>query len=154
MDKLTASAERIEKNGVKNTMIFDRLSYKKSKIKYIKESKINEDFNRIVDLYNEGIRELNEYIHFRNKQFKPNIPDKELARMIQDPKEKLLESQELLVNLDKSNSANVNSMRRGILQTIQQVAEQEMFVNNYLSKSKMVRKTMFTKTTWAGGALN
>jgi hypothetical protein len=157
IDQLIASAERIEKNGVKNTMIFDRLSYKKSKIKYIKESKTNEDFNRIVDLYNEGIRKLNEYIHFKNNQFKPNIPDQELARMIQDPKAKLLESQDLLSNLgrvDNSNSANVNSMRRGILETIQQVEEQEMFVMNYLSKSYMVRKTMFTRRTWVGGALN
>ncbi|MBC7847881.1 MAG: hypothetical protein H7Y10_15480 [Flavobacterium sp.] len=147
MDNLIASAERIESNGVKNTMIFDRLSYKKSKIEYIKQSKKNEDFNRIVDLYNEGIRELNEYIHFRNKQFKPNVSDEELVRMIQDPKAKLLESQELLGNLDKSNSVNVNSMRKGIIKTIQQVEDQEIFVINYLNQPKMVRKTMFSKRT-------
>ena len=157
IDKLTASAERIEKNGVKNPLISDRLSYKKSEIEFIKQTKKRNDFNRVVDLYNEGIRELNEYIYFRNKQFKPGVSDEELEKMINEPKVKLLESQELLGNLgnvDKNNSSNINSMRKGLFETIQQVEEQEMFVKNYLSKSKMVRKTMFTKASWFGIPLN
>lgn len=157
VDKLISSAERIEKNGVKNALIFDRLSYKKSEIEYIKQTKKSEDFNRIVDLYNEGIREFNEYIYFRNKQFKPNVSDEDLSRMIQEPKTKLLKSRELLRNLGQEGngeSSNVNSMRKGLIESIQQVEEQEMFVMKYLSKSKMVRKSMFTKATWFGVPLN
>jgi len=157
MDKLIGSAERIEKNGVKNVMIFDRLSHKKSEIEYYKQIKENDDFNHIVNLYNEGIRELNEYINFRNKQFKPNVPDEELKRMIDDPKSKLLDSLELLNNLgkvDKGNLSNVNSIRKGLMETIRQVEEHESFVREYLSKSKISRKSMFTKVSWFGIPLN
>jgi hypothetical protein len=150
IDKLIGSAERIEKNGVKNSMIFDRLSYKKSEIEYYR-------INQIVNLYNEGISELNEYINFRNKQFKPNVSDEELAKMIHDPKAKLLRSQELLNNLgqvDKSNLSNINSIKNGLIDTIKQSEEQEIFVTKYLSKSKMARKSMFTKVTWFGIPLN
>lgn len=150
IDKLTGSAERIEKNGVKNSMIFDRLSYKKSEIEYFKIS-------QVVNLYNEGISELNEYINFRNKQFKPNVSDEELAKMIRDPKKKLLESQELLDNLgqvDKSNLSNINSIKNGLIGTIKQAEEQEMFVTKYLGKSKIIRKTMFSKVSWFGIPLN
>lgn len=56
--------------------------------------------------------------------------------------------------MDKNNLQNVNAIRRVLIETIKQVDEQEMFVNKYLSKSKIVRKTMFTKTTWFGIPLN
>jgi hypothetical protein len=150
IDKLTSSAERIEKNGVKNSMIFDRLSYKKSEIEYNK-------INRVVNLYNEGISELNEYINFRNNQFKPNVSDEDLAKMIHGPKMKLLKSQELLNNLgqvDKSNLSNINSIKNGLIDTLKQAEEQEMFVTKYLSKSKFTRKSMFTKVSWFGIPLN
>ncbi len=150
IDKLTGEAERIEKNGVKNAMVFDRLSNKKSQIE-------NYKINQVISLYNEGISELNEFINFRNKQFKPNVSDDELTRMIMSPKTKLLKSQELLNKLesvDKSNLSNKNSIEKGLLGTIQQTEEQEIFVMKYLSKSKMIRKTMFTKVSWFGIPLN
>jgi hypothetical protein len=150
IDKLISSAERIEGNGVKNAMIFDRLSYKKSEIEYYK-------FNQVTNLYNEGVGELNAFINFRNKQFKPAISDEELQKMIDNPRNKLLESQELLNKLDQigtNNLANANLMKKGLIETIQQVDEQEIFVVKYLSKSKMARKAMFTKVSWFGIPLN
>jgi hypothetical protein len=35
-----------------------------------------------------------------------------------------------------------------------QAEEYELFVKDYLSKSKLVRKTMFTKVSWFGIPLN
>lgn len=151
IDKLIASAKRIEKNGVKNTMIFERLSSKKREIEYHKQKTVVEEFNTIVNFYNEGIHEFNSFINYKNKQFKPFIPDEEIRRMIDDPMEKLLKCQELIDNLgeiDKKNLSNVNAIRKALAETLQQVEEQELFVTKYLSKSNIVRKTMFTKVTW------
>ena len=150
IDKLSGSAERIEKNGVKNSMIFDRLSYKKSEIQYYKT-------NQVVTFYNEAIRELNTFVNFRNKQFKPYVSDDELLRMIISPKTRLLKCQEMISNLavfDKSNLSNINTMSKDILDTTKKIEEQEEFVVKYLSKSKMVRKTMFSKVSWFGIPLN
>jgi hypothetical protein len=153
IDKLIGSAERIEKNGVKNAMIFDRLSYKKREI----ENKRFEDFNHIVTLYNEGVNEFNAFIDYRNKQFKPIVSDDEIKKMIDAPKNKLINCQDLLNNLgpvDKSNLSNVNAVRKGLVDIIRQAEEQEMFVVKYLSKSRIARKSMFTKVSWFGIPLN
>jgi hypothetical protein len=39
-----------------------------------------------VSLYNEGLDDLNKFIKYRNKQFKPITSDKELKAMIDGPK--------------------------------------------------------------------
>lgn len=150
IEKLQSSADRIEKNGVKNAMIFDRLSYKRSEVEVLK-------FNKIVSLYNEGVSELNTFIAFRNNQFKPNVPDEELRKMITAPKDKLLKSKELIDNLgsvSKNNQANIASISNGINQAISQTEEHFSFVEKYLSKSKLTRKTMFTKVSWFGIPMN
>ncbi|MBF7092945.1 hypothetical protein IUY40_15535 [Flavobacterium sp. ALJ2] len=150
IDKLISSANRIEKNGVKNAMIFDRLSYKRNEVEILK-------FNQIVSSYNEGVNELNVFIAFRNKQFKPTISDEELKKMIESPRNKLLKSKELLDNIgtvSKNNQGNVTSLSAGINQTLSQAEEQFLFVEKYLSKSKLVRKTMFSKVTWMGIPMN
>ncbi len=90
LDQLTQSSERIEKNGIKNAMIFDRLAYKKRELEYLKQKKLSNDFNNAITIYNEAINEFNEFINYRNKQFKPGKTDEELKRMIEEPKTKLL----------------------------------------------------------------
>ncbi|HLF53364.1 transglutaminase domain-containing protein [Flavobacterium sp.] len=157
VDKLTTSVGRMEKNGVKNAMIFDRVSGKKREIENFKQNEVVADFNNIVSIYNEGVNELNEFINYRNKQFKPVVSDEEIKKMIESPMNKLLNSQELINNLgqiDKNNKASVNSVRKSIAETLKQATEQEMFVMKYLSKSKIARKSMFYKATWLGVPLN
>ncbi|TDP03625.1 transglutaminase domain-containing protein [Flavobacterium sp. 245] len=150
IDQLISSADRIEKNGVKNAMIFDRLSYKRSEAERLK-------FNEIVNLYNDGINEFNSFVTFRNNQFKPNVSDEELKKMIDSPKTKLLKSKELLDNLgtvSQNNQANVNSLKTGVNNILSQVEDQVLFVDKYLGKSKMMRKTMFNKVTFFGVPVN
>ncbi|MCD0468412.1 transglutaminase domain-containing protein [Flavobacterium sp. JAS] len=150
IDQLTSSADRIEKNGVKNAMIFDRLFYKRNEAEILR-------FNEIVSLYNDGINELNAFITFRNNQFKPNVSDEELKKLIDSPKTKLTKSKELLENLSKiskTNQSNIASLATGVNQTLNQVEEQFLFVEKYLGKSKMGRKTMFTKVSFFGVPVN
>jgi hypothetical protein len=150
IEKLVSSADRIEKNGVKNAMIFDRLAYKRSEVEFLK-------VNKIISLYNQGIGELNTFVTFRNKQFKPNVSDDELKKMITSPKDKLLKSKELIDSLgtvSKNNQANVSSLSTGINQAISQSEEHFLFVEKYLGKSKLARKTMFTKVSWFGIPVN
>ncbi|WDF64077.1 transglutaminase domain-containing protein [Flavobacterium sp. KACC 22763] len=150
IDQLTNSADRIEKNGVKNAMIFDRLSFKRNEAEVQK-------FNEIVNLYNNGINEFNLFVTFRNNQFKPNVSDEELKKMIDSPKAKLVKCKELLDNLgtvSQNNQANVNSLKTGVNNTLTQVEEHVLFVDKYLGKSKIMRKTMFSKVTFFGAPIN
>lgn len=156
-DQFFESAQRIEKNGLKNQLISQAYTYAKSSWNYERETENNTKFNQIVTQYNAAIVDLNDFIYYRNNKFKPNISDEELKEKIQNPKNKLLNCQELLNNLgkvDAVNLQNVNAMKTGLIATLKQAEEQEVFVNTYLSKSKLVRKTMFSKVSWFGIPLN
>jgi Transglutaminase-like superfamily len=153
LEKLKQSLVRIEKNGIKNGLIFDRVAFKKSQI----ENFAVQDFNNIVNLYNQSILEFNAFIDFRNKQFKPSKSDKEIDEMIQNPLTKIKKCQDLLNNLRQINEPNlsqVNTIKSSISATLDQIKEQEKFVKDYLSKGKLGRKTMFTKISWFGIPLN
>lgn len=157
IDQYFESAQRIEKNGIKNQLISQAYTYAKSSWNYERETENNAKFNQIVTQYNAAIVELNDFIYYRNNKFKPAISDEELKEKIESPKNKLLNCQELLNNLgkvDSGNLQNVNSMKTGLIGTIKQAEEHKIFVTTYLSKSKLVRKTMFSKATWFGIPLN
>jgi hypothetical protein len=50
----------------------------------------------------------------RNQHFKPIKPDDEIKKMIDEPKKKLLQAQELLSSLGNAD-ANVNSVKKILL---------------------------------------
>jgi hypothetical protein len=149
-EQLSSASERIEKNGVNNALIKERLIYVKNQIEYLK-------YNQIVVLYNEGVFDLNAFINFRNHQFQPAVTDEELKKMILAVKEKLVNAQALVTNsgsISRANASNFKSISKGLSDTIKQVEEHEKFVLKYISKSKLFRKTMFSKVSWFGVPLN
>ena len=76
--QLTDIARRIEKNGLKNSMLFDRLQHVKMEIENIKIETQNAEekekvgfYNSATGYYNDGVNSLNEFIQYRNKEFAP-----------------------------------------------------------------------------------
>jgi len=156
-EKAGEAAKRIEKNGVKNKLISDYLASKKSENEVLKQNINIEKLNAITVEYNQAIAFLNDFINYRNKQFKPTLPDFEIIKMIQTPKEMLIKCQNNIGNIGSvgdQNRASVNSLRKNIYDTLAQAEDYESFVKEYLGKSKIVRKTMFTKVSWFGIPLN
>jgi hypothetical protein len=147
--QVSSSSVRIRKNGVVNAMIVEQLSYNKSKIEYLKQIKVSSNFKTVVLLYNEGISDLNRFINYRNKQFRPMTSDKELKALIESPKNKFRRCQEMLTSfegIDQSNEASMNGIKQSLAESIGQAEEYAAFVNAYLSKSKVMRERMFYKT--------
>jgi hypothetical protein len=125
-EQLIGSSARIKKNGVVNTMILNQLTYEKSKIEYYKQVKVSDYLKTIVSLYNEGLDDLNKFIKYRNKQFKPITSDKELKAMIDGPKNKLRRCQEMLNNfgsIDARNLSSVNTIKQSLEESIRQTEE-------------------------------
>lgn len=157
MDQLFESAERIEKNGLKNAMIVAYYENQKKHSTVLRENKNIEKLNGIVNEMNEAVLLLNDFIFYRNKKFKPTFPDDEINNMIQKPREKLIKCQNDIYTVGstgKDNKANVSSIKKSIESNLALAEEHALFVKNYLSKSKMVRKTMFSKVPWFGIPLN
>jgi hypothetical protein len=149
-EKAIQSAKRIEKNGLKNNMILQGLSDKKSKSNF-------EIFNSISINYNQAIQQFNDYVAYRNKQFKPNIADEELKKLIENPRNTFIDCQERIDKMgivDEQNIVNVKNLKSSLLDVKKQVDEQYLFVNEYLSKGKLKRKLMFTKISWFGIPIN
>lgn len=157
IDKLFDSAARIEKNGVKNTLILQRLEGKKKEITYLQRKSNIEKLNSIVSNYNEAVDLLNDFVYYRNNKFKPILSDDEISHMIEMPIEKLVECKEALYaigSVGTENSSNLTSLKKSVNDVLAQAKEHELFVREYLNKSVIARKTMFTKVFWSGVPLN
>ncbi|OAB28180.1 Transglutaminase-like superfamily protein [Flavobacterium fryxellicola] len=147
-DQLYAAAERIEKNGLKNALVLERYDFKKKKLEYLRRNANIEKLNAIVNEMNLAVILLNDFVHYRNNQFKPTFSDDEISKMIQTPQEKLAKCQDAIYAVGpvgSESSAYVASVKKSLSKALAQANEHASFVQNYLSKSKSSRKTMFSK---------
>ncbi|MES2575651.1 MAG: transglutaminase domain-containing protein [Bacteroidota bacterium] len=157
IDQLFESAERIEGNGLKNAMIVERYEGKKKQLTYLRQNENIDKLNAIVTEMNEAVALLNDFIFYRNNKFRPDLPDEEISNMIQKPREKLIKCQNDIYKINsigKENASNLSSMKKSIEANVASAEEHAAFVKNYLSKSKIIRKTMFSKVSWFGVPLN
>jgi len=157
IDQLFESAERIEKNGLKNAMVVESYQSKKKHLAFLRQNANIDKLNGIVNEMNEAVVLLNDFILYRNNRFKPTFPDDEINNMIQKPREKLIKCQNDIYTVGSTgteNKANLSSIKKSIESNLALAEEHALFVKNYLSKSKMVRKTMFSKVSWFGIPLN
>jgi len=157
IDQLISSTYRVEKNGVKNSLVFDRLQHLKLEIENDRQTKTVNLFNSAVVDYNEGINGLNDFINYRNKQFTPKKTDPEIQTMIDVADNKLKEAKNKLGQISNPD-ANTTNMIRQLTKSIDdastQMTEQQNWLKLYFSKSKSGRKSMFYKVTWFGLPLN
>lgn len=157
MDQLFESAVRIEQNGLKNAMIVANYKSKKELLTFLRQSANIDKLNGIVKEINEAVVFLNDFISYKNKRFKPTLPDDEIINMIQKPREKLIQCQKDIYTVGSTgpeNAANLLSIKQTLESNLATAEEQALFVKNYMSKSKMARKTMFSKATYLGIPLN
>ncbi|MGO4817583.1 transglutaminase domain-containing protein [Flavobacterium sp. W22_SRS_FP1] len=157
IDQLFETAARIEKNGLKNAMIIARYESNKEQIVYLRQNKNIEKLNSIVIEMNEAVVLLNDFIHYRNRKFKPAFSDEVIHNMIQIPTQKLAKCQNDIYDVGtvgSENASNLASIKKTIGAALAQAEEHNQFVKNYLSKSKIIRKTMFSKVSWYGVPLN
>ena len=157
IDQIVSSGNRIEKNGVKNSMIFDRLQHIKMEIENDRQNKTSDLYNSAVLNYNEGINKLNDFTYYKNKQFKPLKPDQEIQGMVDSAEVEFKQSTLKLAQIN-SNDATTLSMIKQITKSINdanvQWKEQSDWLKLYLSKGKLSRKSMFYKVTMYGIPVN
>ena len=148
LEKLENSAYRIEKNGIKNGLIFDRLANKKVEIQNLNSTKTASDYNEIVANFNEAVMLFNNFIDYRNKQFKPMFNDAIIKDMAESPRDKLVNCKtqiDNLKNIDEANKINYSALKKSINETLNKANEQVTFVTNYLAKNKFGRKLSFSR---------
>ncbi len=159
IDQLSASAIRIEANGVRNSMIFDRLHHIKAEIENIRQNQIVSLYNSAVSDYNDAINYYNDFIQYRNKQFTPKKTDPEIQSMIDVADDKVKASRKKLKEI-KDPDANISSSMMQLTKSLDEISthiqEQQDWLKIYFSKGKAGRKNMFydRKVSWFGIPLN
>ncbi|MCX6258455.1 MAG: hypothetical protein NTW49_11255 [Bacteroidia bacterium] len=157
IEQLISSAYRVEKNGVKNSLVFDRLQHLKLEIENDRQSKTINLYNLAVADYNAGINAFNEFINYKNRQFLPKKTDSEIQRMIDVPDNKIKEAKTNLEQISSSD-VNTNNMIMQLIKSLDdaslQIKEQQDWLKLYFNKGRFGRKSMFYKMTWYGIPIN
>ena len=146
-DKAFETYKRVEKNGLLNNMITDYYNLKKTEFTIINQNKSVVKLVEITADFNKAISDLNDFIMFRNKRFKPAQTDVMLKSMMQDVRDKMNNCKDDVYNVgpvSPENAANLNSLKRAILAGLEKTKESEDFLKEYLSKGSLGRKMMFT----------
>ena len=149
-DQAKASAERIEKNGIKNTLISGRLDYEKSRITYQKSKDNFAKIQTIIDDFKKANELFSAFIKYRNSKFIPLVSDEKLKSKIQVPYDLMVKCQNNLEEVNDvqgENKGNYNSLKTSIADAKKIFENQLNFVNDYLAKDKAEREKMFFKTT-------
>ncbi len=159
IERLVSSGYRIEKNGIKNAMIFDRLQHIKVELENNRISTSTNLYNMAVSHYNDAVRNINAFIQYRNKQFNPLKTEAEIQEMINVPVKNIEDATKKLAqikNADASTTILMNSLSASISEININIKEQQDWLLLYLGKNKSKRKAMFydRKITLFGRVIN
>jgi hypothetical protein len=155
--QLNATASRIERNGIKNSMIFDRLHHIKLQLENEQQSNTVELYNGATMDYNDAIRYYNDFIEYRNKQFSPIKRDAEIQAMLDEAVNKIASAKGKVKGIehpDASTAGLILQFNKSVDDIETHLQEMQEWLKKYFSKGKMGRRSMFYKVTWMGMPLN
>lgn len=157
IERLIFSNNRIEKNGVMNTLIFERLQYNKQNIVYYKNKQNEEKINSAVDLFNNGSALMNKFVEYYNKQFTPLKSDAEIQQMLDTVDFCFNEMHERLNNIkdpDAKTMSFIKQLNKPIDDASRRLEEMKVFLKKYFNTRKLFRKSLFYKYTHVGVMMN
>lgn len=152
-----SAAVRLEKNGVRNSMLFDMLQHMRREVEIETQNNITHLYNSSLVNYNNSVEAFNKFIDYRNKQFKPEKTDAEIQTMLDESANQIKTANGKLnkiKNPDPNISALITSYRKQMADLTVRIDEQQEWLKKYLAKGKAGRRSMFTKVTWFGVPLN
>ena len=144
--QLVSSSCRIEKNGVRNSLVFDRLQHIKLELEMDRQNKAINLYNGAVASYNEGVNLFNDFIQYRNKQFVPMKTDSAIQNMIDTVTAQLSQAKlklNQIANPDANTIALISQLNKSMADISVNIKEQQEWLTLYFSKGKSKRKSMF-----------
>jgi hypothetical protein len=138
LDPLTAytnSALRIERNGPPDPLISTRLKQLTMEIEIINQDKDSVMYNGAIADYNSGIKALNNFLGYRNNQFKPAKTDEEVELIFKNIKKYILSAHEKLDEVNSSQAVltlNTGDVEAALDKLSARVKEEQIFLKNYI----------------------
>lgn len=145
-EQLEALKSRMIQTGVTTKLAKERFEILKKQLDVYALNKNVKEFNDITSKYNEGINLLNEFIYYRNAQFRPSKEDKEILKMIEEPLSIFEDCNDKIYKMGfvgQENLYDLNKFKRGLIDIIEETKKYKKFVDDYLTKNTKDRKKMF-----------
>ncbi|SHM08534.1 Transglutaminase-like superfamily protein [Chitinophaga jiangningensis] len=163
--RLENAVDRIRRFGVSNMYVSTELSYMiqvldvgRQNAKVAAHNAMADKFNATTGKYNELVNDFNAYVVFKNKQFTPAKPDKEIREWIDTMAANVdnitTALNEIVFDGGSNNARSVNEAKRSAKDMKDRIAEEQAFVTKYLKTGKLFRKSLFYKMTWMGIPVN
>ena len=146
LQKFTSTAAHIEQNGLYNKLVKQRLDYNKMQIEIIRQDKDVNLYDSAVANLNGAMNIYNTFIQYRNKQFIPLIPDKNLSKLLAGIEAKLLNAFKQLEEINRTEATftfSTEVVRDKINALSKRVQEQEQFIKHYINTPAANRQTLF-----------
>ena len=160
------AADRIERNGVRNSATSDMIRHLRMDVENYRRQAESDRQNKLIDAYNTALRyfnnsvgQFNVFLNYRNTQFKPAKPDAEIQRMLDSAVHELQAAKTeaagiALTPADTRIRQPLSQLQTGIADMEPHVREQQEWLTKYFGKGKLGRKSMFYKVTWFGAPIN
>lgn len=146
LQKFKTAALRIERSGLYNNMVKNRLAFAKMHVELICQQKD-------VDLYNSSIADLksaaesyNKFVDYRNKKFIPAISDNALQNLLFNIDLNFINAYKKLDEIDRTEAVykfSTEDVREKLKALAAQAEEQKSFLKLYLNTSLPNRKLLF-----------
>ena len=126
IDQIASSIKRIKQNGIKNVLTFREIEYLSNKI-------LTVNYNKAVNLYNQGINQFNKSISIWN-QFKPEKNINTMIRLIDSAEFSLNSSRAKLKEIKNPTgfyNTSINQLNMSINIAIENLIEQKAALDRY-----------------------
>jgi Transglutaminase-like superfamily. len=154
LQRFRSTAFRIQKSGVQNDLVRNRLEFNKMHIEIIREDKDVNLYNSSVADLNEAKSAYNNFVQYYNKQFTPSITDKALEALLEGIDTKLSNAHKKLDEIARSEATftfSTDELRKALNALAVKVQEQEDFLKLYLNTATAKRQSLFYKQVTSSG---
>ncbi len=134
IEQLVSTAYRVEKNGVKNSLIFNRLHRLKLEIENNRKITIVNLYNSAVFEYNDAIKGLNDIINYRNQRITLKKADPKIQSLIDFADNKIKEAKgklDQIANPDVNTANMIQQLTKSIDDASKKLQEQQDWLTLY-----------------------
>ena len=139
LDKYLSASERIKTNGISNSMINTRLSQLRLEIEIIYQVKDSVLYNSAIADYNSATNNFNNFLTYRNNQFKPEKTDAEIQSIFDNVGKRIAAARSKLKEVNQSKATltlDTGDIEYAINNLETHLNEQKTFLKNYAGASK------------------
>jgi Transglutaminase-like superfamily len=139
LSKYISASLRIEKNGSPNKMITIKLTQLRFEIELIYQVKDSVLYNDAIAGYNDATNIFNNFLTYRNNQFKPAKSDADVQSIFDDIEKKIASARIKLKEVNQSKATltlDTGDLEYALNNFSNHVKEQEAFVKNYKATAR------------------